>query len=62
MGARSGCGRYPRRPWGAGNTVFVVDSTGHAYDLARKTDKTRWVAMLPEDRLWRGPILRGGKL
>jgi outer membrane protein assembly factor BamB len=42
--------------------VFVIDTGGRAYALARKTGKTRWVSQLPDDRLWTGPILAGGKL
>ena len=54
--------RAGQTPWVAGDTVFVVDTGGHAFALARKTGKTRWVANLPDDRLWNGPILAGGKL
>jgi outer membrane protein assembly factor BamB len=54
--------RAGQTPWVAGDTVFVVDTSGNAYALARKTGKTRWVAKLPDDRLWSGPILAGGKL
>ncbi len=49
-------------PWVAGDTVFVIDRGGHAYALARKTGKTRWVANLPDEKLWSGPVLAGGKL
>jgi outer membrane protein assembly factor BamB len=54
--------RAGQTPWVAGDTVFVVDTGGRAYALARKTGKTRWVTQLPDDRLWTGPILAGGKL
>lgn len=54
--------RAGQTPWVAGDTVFAVDVTGKAYALARKTGKTRWVTTLPDDRLWSGPILAGGKL
>jgi outer membrane protein assembly factor BamB len=40
----------------------VIDTGGRAYALARKTGKTRWVATLPDDRLWNGPIVAGGKV
>jgi outer membrane protein assembly factor BamB len=54
--------RAGQTPWVAGDTVFTVDVSGKAYALARKTGKTRWVTSLPDDRLWSGPILAGGKL
>lgn len=54
--------RAGQTPWVAGDNVFVVDTSGNAYALARKTGKTRWVAKLPDDRVWSGPILAGGKL
>ncbi len=54
--------RAGQTPWVAGDTVFVIDTGGRAYALARKTGKTRWVSQLPDDRLWTGPILAGGKL
>jgi outer membrane protein assembly factor BamB len=54
--------RAGQTPWVAGDSVFVVDATGHAYALARKTGKTRWVATLPDDTVWSGPVLAGGKL
>lgn len=54
--------RAAQTPWVAGDTVFAVDVNGRVYALARKTGKTRWVATLPDDRLWNGPIVAGGKL
>jgi outer membrane protein assembly factor BamB len=54
--------RAGQTPWVAGDTVFVIDTGGRAYALARKTGKTRWVATLPDDRLWNGPIVAGGKV
>lgn len=54
--------RAGQTPWVAGDSVFVLDTGGRAYALARKTGKTRWVATLPDDRLWSGPVLAGGKL
>ena len=54
--------RVGQTPWVAGDTVFVIDTGGRAYALARKTGKTRWIATLPDDRLWTGPVLAGGKL
>jgi outer membrane protein assembly factor BamB len=54
--------RAAQTPWVAGDNVFVVDTSGNAYALARKTGKTRWVAKLPDDKLWNGPLLAGGKL
>ncbi|MEJ2227144.1 MAG: PQQ-binding-like beta-propeller repeat protein [Alphaproteobacteria bacterium] len=46
----------------AGETVFAVDITGKLYALTRKTGKVRWVATLPDARIWNGPTLAGGKL
>ncbi len=54
--------RAGQTPWVAGDTVFVVDTGGRAYALARKTGKTRWVTTLPDDRVWSGPVLAGGKI
>jgi len=54
--------RAGQTPWVAGDSVFVVDVNGRVYALARKTGKTRWITPLPDDRLWTGPILAGGKL
>lgn len=46
----------------AGDTVFVVDTSSKLYALARKTGKVRWIAALPDARMWTGPTLAGGKL
>jgi outer membrane protein assembly factor BamB len=54
--------RAGQTPWVAGDTIFAVDTGGRAYALARKTGKTRWVTTLPDERLWSGPVLAGGKL
>ena len=54
--------RSDQTPAVAGDTVFVVDTGGRLYALARKTGKIRWVATLPEARIWTGPTLAGGKL
>lgn len=46
----------------SGDNVFVLASHGAILALARKTGKIRWVATLPQSRVWTGPTLAGGKL
>ncbi len=54
--------RSDQTPAVAGDSVFVVDTGGRLYALARMTGKVRWVTPLPEARMWTGPALAGGKL
>ncbi len=54
--------RSDQTPAVAGDSVFLVDTGGHLYALARKTGKVRWVTALPQARIWTGPALAGGKL
>jgi outer membrane protein assembly factor BamB len=49
-------------PWVAGDTLFVVDTTGKLMALTRKDGKVRWVTALPGQGRWSGPVLAGGKL
>jgi outer membrane protein assembly factor BamB len=39
-----------------------MDMSSRLFALSRKTGKTRWVATLPEGRVWSGPVLAGGRL
>jgi outer membrane protein assembly factor BamB len=49
-------------PWVAGDTLFVVDTSGKLIALTRKDGKVRWVTALPGEGRWSGPVLAGGKL
>lgn len=49
-------------PVPAGDTVFVVDGSSKLVALARNGGKIRWVAELPADSRWNGPVLAGGRL
>jgi outer membrane protein assembly factor BamB len=49
-------------PWVAGDTVYVVDTAGRLYALARSDGDVRWVSQLPQSSRWSGPVLAGGKL
>lgn len=49
-------------PWVVGDTVFVVDVNGKLLAMKRSDGKLRWVAELPKEISWNGPVLAGGKL
>ncbi len=49
-------------PWVAGDTVFVVDTTGQLMAIAKADGKIRWTAKLPGAATWSGPVLAGGSL
>jgi outer membrane protein assembly factor BamB len=49
-------------PWVAGETVFVVTTSGQLMALARRDGKVQWTAQLPAARVWTGPTLAGGSL
>jgi outer membrane protein assembly factor BamB len=54
--------RGSQTPWVAGDTLFVVDTTGKLIALSRKDGKARWVTALPDDGRWSGPVLAGNRL
>ena len=49
-------------PWVAGDTVFVVDTTGKLMALSRADGKVRWLTELPGNARWNGPVLAGSQL
>jgi len=49
-------------PWVAGDSVFVVDTTGQLMAIARQDGRVRWTAKLPGGTTWSGPTLAGGML
>jgi outer membrane protein assembly factor BamB len=49
-------------PWVAGESVFVVDTSGQLMAIARQDGKTQWTTKLPGAASWSGPTLAGGSL
>lgn len=49
-------------PWVAGDSVFVVDTTGQLMAVARQDGRIRWTAKLPGGTTWSGPTMAGGTL
>jgi len=49
-------------PWVAGDSVFVVDTSGKLIALSRNDGEVRWASELPQSPRWNGPVLAGGKL
>lgn len=48
-------------PWVAGDTVYVVDTSGRMLALSRADGSVRWNAELPEGGRWSGPVVAGGR-
>jgi outer membrane protein assembly factor BamB len=48
-------------PWVAGDSVFVVDTSGQLMAISRHDGKIQWTAKLPETA-WSGPTLAGNTL
>lgn len=46
----------------AGDTVYIADVKNRLVALTRRSGRTRWVAELPQDSKWSGPVLAGGRL
>ncbi len=44
-------------PWVAGESVFVVDTTGQIMAVAKRDGKVQWTAKLPSSGTWSGPVL-----
>jgi outer membrane protein assembly factor BamB len=49
-------------PWVAGESVFVVDTSGQLMALSRRDGKVQWTAQLSGSRTWSGPTLAGNVL
>ena len=49
-------------PWVAGDSVFVVDTTGQIMAIARHDGRVRWTAKLPGGTTWSGPTMASGTL
>jgi outer membrane protein assembly factor BamB len=49
-------------PWVAGETVFVVDTSGQLLAVTRRDGKVGWTVKLPGANTWSGPTLAGGIL
>jgi uncharacterized protein GlcG (DUF336 family) len=46
----------------AGNSVFVVDTSGQLMALDRHDGRTQWTTKLPGSNAWTGPVLANGIL
>lgn len=46
----------------AGESVYVVDTSGQLMALSRRDGKVQWTAKLPAAKVWNGPTLAGGSL
>ncbi len=49
-------------PWVAGDSVFVVDTSGQLMAVARTSGAVQWTVQLAGSNTWSGPVLAGGKL
>ena len=49
-------------PWVAGESVFVVDTTGQLMAITRRDGKIQWTVKLPGTNTWSGPVLAGNRL
>lgn len=49
-------------PWVAGDSVFVVDTSGQLMAVARASGSVQWTVQMPGSNTWSGPVLAGGKL
>ncbi len=49
-------------PWVAGDSVFIVDTTGQVMAIAKKDGKMQWTAKLPASGTWSGPVLANNAL
>jgi outer membrane protein assembly factor BamB len=49
------------QPWVAGDSVFVVDTTGQLIAVTRADGKIRWSTKLGAGT-WSGPVLAGSRL
>lgn len=49
-------------PWVAGDSVFVVDTTGQVMAVAKRDGKVQWTTKLPSSGAWSGPVLANNTL
>lgn len=49
-------------PWVAGDSVFVVDTSGQVMAVTRNDGRVAWVSQLPGGGTWSGPVLAGNRL
>jgi len=49
-------------PWVAGDSVFVVDTSGQLMAISRSDGKVQWTTQLAGASIWSGPTLAGGTL
>jgi outer membrane protein assembly factor BamB len=49
-------------PWVAGESVFVVDTSGQLIAINRRDGKVLWSTKLAGSNTWSGPTLAGGQL
>ncbi len=44
-------------PWVAGESVFIIDTSGQILAVAKRDGKVQWTAKLPASGTWSGPVL-----
>lgn len=49
-------------PYVAGDSVFVVDTSGQLMAIHRQEGKVQWTTKLPGSKIWSGPVLANGIL
>ena len=49
-------------PWVAGDSVFIVDTSGQVMAVSRRDGKVQWTSKLPTSGAWSGPVLANGSL
>lgn len=49
-------------PWVAGDSVFVVDTSGQILGVSKRDGKMQWTAKLPGGGTWSGPVMANNAL
>lgn len=49
-------------PWVSGDSVFVVDTSGRLFAVARDSGAIRWTTKLPGSKTWSGPTMAANVL
>ncbi len=49
-------------PYVAGDSVFVIDTSGQLMAISRRDGRTQWTTKLPGSSTWTGPVLANGIL
>ena len=49
-------------PYVAGDSVFVIDTSGQLMAVSRRDGRTQWTTKLPGSNTWTGPVLANGIL